>query len=56
MATKKYFHIELYGPDDMLLKEWKFQTKQEQLKKYYELLGEGHPKSQIIKITREWFE
>lgn len=52
---KKQFHVELYGKDDILKDEWQFDTKKEQLEKYHELLGNGYKKSDLIKVTREWY-
>lgn len=51
---KKKFCVELYGKDDIRLKDFVFDSKSEQLEKYYELLGAGYRKSDIIKLTR-WF-
>jgi len=55
-VKKKYFHVELYGDDDTMIQDWKFKTKQEQLKKYHALLGEGYKAGQVVKKTREWYE
>jgi len=52
---KKQFHVEVYGKDDLLVEEYQFDTKKEQLEKYHELLGNGWKKSDLIKITREWY-
>ncbi len=53
--TKKQFHVEVYGSDDFLIDDFQFDTKKEQLEKYYELLGNGYKKSDLIKLTRTWY-
>ncbi len=52
---KKQFHVEVYGKDDFLIEEFQFDTKKEQLEKYYELLSDGYKKTDLIKITRIWY-
>ena len=52
---KKQFHVEVYGKDDILVDDFQFDTKKEQLAKYYELLASGYKKSDLIKVTRIWY-
>lgn len=55
MSAKKRFHVELYGADELLVSEWDFDTKAEQLAKYYELIAAGHKRDDVVKLTRQWF-
>lgn len=53
--TSKRFHVELYGNDDLLVREWVFDRKAEQLEKYYQLISKGYRRDNIIKETRTWY-
>jgi len=53
--TKKRFHVELYGDDDFLKEDWSFETKAEQLAKYYTLISEGYKRKNITKFTMLWY-
>jgi len=52
---KKKYCIELYGKDELLIEEWFFDKKNEQLAKYYELLSNGYKKDDIVKLTRNFY-
>ena len=53
--TKKRFHVELYGVNDFLIEDWSFDTKAEQLAKYYTLISEGYKRANVQKFTMRWY-
>ena len=56
--VKKRFQLELYESGETgaaLIKDWTFDTKAEQLEKYYGLIARGYKRAQIEKFTMNWY-